>query len=1211
MFMSVFGFELKYLFRRPGIYFFAGLFLVMTLSAVGSDSVQMGGGIGNSARNSPYEIMNMLSLMSAIALLVLTGFVATAVNRDHEYQAYEIFASTPVRTGPYLAGRFFGSLVASLAVVVAAAFGIVIGTAMPWLDPARILPFDIRPYAYSLAVFAIPNLFVMGVFLFSFATLTRKVFVTYVAMLGVLMAYGIGQALMRDLENRSLASLLDPFGMSVLRTVTQYWTVVERNTLLPPLEGTLLLNRLVWIGVGAAVLAFTCARFRMRVTEAAPSRRWRRRRAEPQVAVAASTAVAVPRATLSYSTRDRLLQLLDQTRVEVAGVVRSVPFLVILLFGVFNLCASLFIKEQGTTPYPLTRIALATIEGSYDLFLFIVLLVYSGQLVWRERQARMNEIHDALPVPDWIPLASKFAALAVVTVIGLAIAMAAAILAQVSKGYFNLEIGMYLRGLFVVSLSWWLTIAALMLAMQTFVNNKIVGFGILLIYYILVDVFPALGVDHHLFIYGTAPDVVYSDMNGYGFYLAPLVWFKTYWGLASAALMLAAVLFWGRGTDVRRRFRFAEARRRLTAARGWSLAALIVGFVATGGWIYYNTNVLNEWMSAKRIAGLQASYEQRYKQYEHLPQPRITAVAIEADIYPEKRRVDVRGTYALRNKTATPIRELHLVIPEELELTTVSLPGEALTLNDGEVGYRIYRLGDPLEPGEEMAFRFEGSIVSRGFRDRNFLGRVAGNGTFLENSQCVPHIGYDASQELSDPHERRKHELAEATSLPDPSDPGALDNTMTSDADWVSFEATLSTSPDQAALTVGELEGEWEEGGRRYFRYASKVPILDFYPILSGRYDVVRDEWNGVAIEVYHHPGHAYNVARMIESAKRSLDYYTVAYSPYQNSHLRIVEFPRFESFAQSFSGIIPYSESAHFIEDLRGEKNIDMVFYITAHEIAHQWWGHQVAAAWARGGTFIEESMAQYSALMVMEKDYGRDKMERFLKYELDRYLSGRAAARKDELPLALCELQSYVYYQKGSLATYALRDYVGEERLNEALRGFVTRHAFQGPPYPGSTEFVSALREATPDQYKYMVEDAFETITLYDNRCESVAARDVGDGRYEVTLAVSSRKVRSDGKGVETEVPEDDWIEIGVYGEKGDADEAPFLYLGKHRFTGGAGEVSVVVDGAPARAGIDPRHLLIDRVPDDNVKKAGGDIKGSGDSACPSVSPFVRIDS
>jgi hypothetical protein len=1052
------------------------------------------------------------------------------------------------------------------------------------------VPFDVRPHAYALLVYAIPNLFVMGSFLFSFATLTRKVFITYVAMLGVLMAYGVGSALMGDVENRALASLFDPFGISAFQTATRYWTVVERNTLLPPVDGTLLANRLLWIGVGAAALAFTCARFRMGVTEAAPSRGRRRGRARVEASVVRGAEVAVPRATLAFGVRDRLAQFAEQTRAEITAVVRSVPFLVIMVFGVFNLCAGMIVTDRGTTAYPLTRIALSRIAGSYDLFLFIVLLIYSGQLVWRERQARMSEIHDAAPVPDWIPLASKFAGLSVITAIGLAVAMVVSIGVQLSKGYANVELGLYLRGLFVVSLSWWLILGALMLAVQTFVNNRIVGFAVLLIYYILVDVFPSLGIDHHLFMVGEAPDPVYSDLNGYGFYVAPLVWFRTYWGLASAALLLAAVLFWGRGTDVRRRFRFAEARRRLTPARAWALAACLAGFAGTGGWIYYNTNVLNEWMSDRRIADLQASYEKRYKQYESLPQPRVTTVSVEVDLHPESRRVDVRGDLTLRNRSRETIRELHLTIPDEFELASLNLPGEALTLGDEEVGYRVYALGDPLEPGEEMPLRFEGSVVSRGFRDRNFNGRVSENGTFLDSSQIAPHIGYNADYELSDPHERKKRDLPEVEPLPDPADPGALDNTLTSDADWVTFAATLSTAPDQTALTVGELTRQWEEDGRRYFRYEATHPILNYFPILSGRYEVARDKWSGVDIEVYHHPGHAYNVARMIESVQRSLEYCTAAYSPYQNRHLRIVEFPRFDSFAQSFSGIIPYSESAHFIEDLRREENVDMVYYVTAHEVAHQWWGHQVAAAWVRGATLIEESMAQYSALMVMEKDYGRERMERFLKYELDGYLSGRARARKDELPLAKCEDQGYVYYQKGSLATYALREYAGEEALNAALRGFVTRHAFQGPPYPGAIEFVSTLHGATPPEYAYLIEDAFESITLYDNRCESALVEEMGDGRYRVTLGVSSRKVRADGKGVETDVACNDWVEIGVYGEKADDGEAAFLYLGKHRLTSGANEVAVVVDGRPERAGVDPRHLLIDRVPDDNVRKTVG---------------------
>ena len=147
----------------------------------------------------------------------------------------------------------------------------------------------------------------------------------------------------------------------------------------------------------------------------------------------------------------------------------------------------------------------------------------------------------------------------------------------------------------------------------------------------------------------------------------------------------------------------------------------------------------------------------------------------------------------------------------------------------------------------------------------------------------------------------------------------------------------------------------------------------------------------------------------------------------------------------------------------------------------------------------------------------------------------------------------------------------------------------AFQGPPYTNSREFVSYLREATPDSLQYLIEDMFETITLYDNRATDAVYRDLGDGRYAVTIDIESAKFRADGKGVETEVDVNDWIDIGVFAESTEdgVDEEITLYLEKHRIDGTTGQVEVVVDRRPARAGIDPHNKLIDRNPGDNARR------------------------
>ena len=238
---------------------------------------------------------------------------------------------------------------------------------------------------------------------------------------------------------------------------------------------------------------------------------------------------------------------------------------------------------------------------------------------------------------------------------------------------------------------------------------------------------------------------------------------------------------------------------------------------------------------------------------------------------------------------------------------------------------------------------------------------------------------------------------------------------------------------------------------------------------------------------------------------------------------------------------------------------------------------------------------MSQYSALMVMEKEYGREQMRRFLRYELDRYLRSRGGELIEELPLLRVEDQGYIHYSKGSLAMYALRDAIGEETLNAALRRYVSRVAYQEPPYTYTRELLAELRQAVPPERQGLLEDLFETITLWDNRVRVASAEPIGGGRWQVRLELSARKLRADGHGAESEIPMDDWVDVAVFGEKepGGPKTGRLLTSEKRRVTDGTHTLELVVDGEPLRAGVDPFHKLIDRDPDDNtveVKLGGG---------------------
>ena len=222
--------------------------------------------------------------------------------------------------------------------------------------------------------------------------------------------------------------------------------------------------------------------------------------------------------------------------------------------------------------------------------------------------------------------------------------------------------------------------------------------------------------------------------------------------------------------------------------------------------------------------------------------------------------------------------------------------------------------------------------------------------------------------------------------------------------------------------------------------------------------------------------------------------------------------------------------------------------------------------------------------------REYGREQMRRFLQYELDGYLRARGGELIEELPLLLVENQGYIHYRKGSLVMYALRDHVGEEALNAALKRYVEAVRFQEPPYTYSREFLSFVREAVPPEMESIVEDLFETITLYDNRLVAATYEPGPDGTWVVNLEVESRKFRADGEGVETEVPVDDWIDIAVFGERepGSSPDGKLLVLEKRRIDAAEAVFEIVVNEEPRRAGIDPFTKLIDRNPDNNVASA-----------------------
>ncbi|HEX8533223.1 MAG TPA: M1 family aminopeptidase [Allosphingosinicella sp.] len=1192
MIAKIARFELRYQLRNPVFWVTAGIFFLLTFGAMTVEQIQMGSG-GNVHKNAAFATLQKHLIMSLFFMFVTTAFVANVVVRDDDTGYGPIVRSTRVTKFDYLMGRFIGAYLIAALAFASIPLGIWLGSLMPWVDQETLGPNRLRDYAYAYFLLALPNVLITSALFFALATVTRSMMATYLGVIAFLVGYFVANTAVRDRpELERTVGIFEPFGVRAFSSATRYWTAAERNATVPDFTGPLLYNRLLWIGLSLLFLALAYWGFRF--SDRGMSKR--KQRKQKLALSAAASAPAVPAASepLPAATPGRaaaLAQLKARTGLEMKQVFKSPAFIVLIGLGLFNAMAALWTGGDlfGTPTLPVTRALIPPLTGSYSIIPIIIAIYYSGELVWRERDRKMHEIVDATPLPNWAYVVPKTAAVALVLLATLLIGVAAAILVQLLKGYSNIEPAKYLLWFVLPQAVDMTLIAVLAVFVQAISPNKYFGWGLMVLYLITTIVMSSLSLDHNLYNYAGAPQVPLSDINNAGNFWKGAWWFRLYWSAFAVLLLVAAHLLWRRGTETRLKPRLRRAPRRLAGAPGIIAGVALATFVGTGAWAFYNTNILNDYRTNSSDEEFSAEYEKRFLRYEKLPQPTITDVKLDVAIFPEETRAVTRGRYTITNLTQQPIADVHVRnVSRDLEILRLDFPEAKLASNDETYGYRIYRLDRPMAPGESRALSFETRRWQRGFRNNGSDTRLVGNGTFLNNNEIAPDIGMDRQGTLQDRAKRRKYGLSPELRPAKLEDLSATGRNYLG-VGWTTADITVSTSADQTPIAPGKKMMDRTANGRRTARFVSDAPILTFFSVQSARYAEKHRRHSGVDLGIYYHPTHAWNVDRMLNALQVGLDYYQANFGPYQFDQARIIEFPAYASFAQAFANTMPYSEAIGFIADASNPDKIDYVTYITAHELGHQYWAHQIIGANMQGGTMLSETLAQYSALMVMKKLYGEDKIRRFLKFELDNYLRNRGGEVVEELPLARVENQQYIHYRKGSVAMYLLQERLGEDAVNRALRTVLNRYKFKGAPYPRSVDLIQALRaEAKTPEQQALITDLLERITIYDLKVKAPKAVKRADGKWDVTVPVEANKFYADGQGREKAAPLAEAIEIGLFTAepgRGAFSRSNVIRMERQPVRGGQQVLKFVTDKRPTHAGIDPYNFYIDRNSADNV--------------------------
>ncbi len=1190
MLAKMFLFEWRYFVRQPSVYATSLIFFLLTFFATVSENVQIGGG-GNVLYNGPFSIAQTLLIMGIFAMFLVVNFVASTATRNETSKMSELLYSKPINPLSYQLGRFLGSFAVVATVFLFVPLGILLGCLIGgvtgWVDPERLGVTDLSHYFSSYFYLSLPTLLVLSCFFYAVAIRFRSMMAVYLAAVGLFILYIIAGQFASEPEYRTLAALLDPFASNTFREVTRYWTMFDKNNTAIDMSGVLLQNRLTWLTVAVLIMVFFGGfRNKVRLPKTRRSKKSNKPREEDHSGILNNNILYKSSGIQTWA------HLIMRTKFEINQVIFSAPFMVLSVLTIFLLIAPLVDPQGmfGTPDWPLTQAMVTLIVESTDLLIMIILAYYSAEIVWRERNSGMGDIIDAMPVNNLTFWFSKIIAISLIITILFVISTLVTVLNQALNGYDNFELSQYIIRLGYINLLPLIMIAVLAFFLQVISPNKYIGMMLFVLFIISSITLSNFGFSHNMFQFSGAPRLFYSDINAYGQFLTSHSWYMLYW--AGFTLVLAALGYalWHRGPVQSLKVRIKSTGYYLGFPGKAAVAFGLTLFITTGAYIHYNTRIVNEYIVQDDRETKQAEYEKKYVQHLNAVIPTITQIHAKVDIFPEQRKINGLAEISVKNTSTQPINRFLVSKPGFTKEWELLIDGGKLGAIDKSFNTAWFEFETALQPGESRTGKMLVKREHHGFTDGNNDFALVENGTFINNFELFPTFGYQQSEQLTDRHKRRKHQLEPLKRANKLEDTHFYNESFFGNGvGFIDFEATISTSADQFAIAPGYLQSEKLVNNRRVFHYKMDAPMVSFYSVISARLEVKKELYKGINIEVYYHKDHSMNVDRMIESVRDSVDYFTENFGEYQHKQMRIIEFPGYRSFAQSFANTVPYSEQIGFITDLRDPENIDPVYYVTAHEVAHQWWGHQVGAANVQGSAIISESLSQYSALMVMEKKYGAEKIRKFLKYELDRYLRGRSVEFLEEMPLMRSENQQYIHYRKGSVVMMSLKDRLGEKRLNDALNAFLAEFKYQSKPYPTTLDLIAYITDKATEQEKAFISNLFEHISLYDLKTTTVDVVEAKDGYFDVSLIVDAKLKHADGKGKETDVDFSDMIDIGVFSEDPEDLSAKdfVLYLKKHKIKTGINEIKLRVKGKPKFAGVDPFIKLVDRDSADNIYK------------------------
>ena len=1198
MFLQIFLFEIKYRLRRPAFYLFCAFGLIFALLNFANGAVPV---IEKEFVNAPAVLAIFSAAASIFLMLVSSSIMGVPLYRDIEHNTKEYYLSYPITKAGYFWGRWLGSflfvVLISIGVLLGAWLGTRIGPAFGLSSAESYGPNHFYYYLYPFLTLILPNMFFTSALFFGLVAVFKNVKVIYSSGLFLFLGYIIANFFLSNINNPKVIYLTDPFLMNGLRAATAGVSARQLNGSVIHMEGLLLTNRIIWISVGAVILLLTYLRFSFeRFFSGSHGRR----------TIAPENPPAVKRNGMRATFRKVRISLegsyyrktwLSLTRIELLNIIRDNYFWIILSGGLIFLSFVFYHGPGGykVWDYPRTAFFMNVYGNVFSYFVFFIIIFYTGETVHRERVTRYSYINDALPPPTWVLNLSKLTSLFCLAAFLAVVPVLLGVGVQIVKGYHQFNFSLYGTAFFTYLLPQMLEMVLFSYAIHLLVNNKFAAHAAgITVWVVMVLLSQFHYFEYNLLLFGHTPMEMFSDMDGIGHMLKPVLWFQSYWLIAGALMIVLGSTLYTRGLSASLKEKRQLALERFHGPSRWGAILLFIVLFATGSYIYYNVSYRNEYLTESEHYQRSAAEERQLKRYADLPVPRMIRIRMAADLFPSEQKAISHAWLTIANNGNKLIDTL-LFDGDNLTSYDFRYNGQLLSYTNplsfprGKFDffrpspepsdYRLYILPAPLKPGDTAQVEIVSEKSNEGFQNNLYAVNMLRNG-FVFNGG-LPGLGYDEGEEIGNNDTRKKYGLPVKHEKDIPHDDSAARCTLQTggNAGPIDVDITISTNADQWIVAPGTLEKEWITGDRHYFHYVQDHPkIYPPFAMASARYTICRDtvtlqDGRRVELAIFYDPKNGANIPRFMAALRDGIQSCSQRYGPYPFQQMRLAEISVFGPAMRGFSQTIFNSERASWNNDMREPGIPDHIYYLTSAAVAEQWWGGMVAPNQTVGARIISDGLPKYTALMLTKHKYG----DKGLNDEIERwrndYSWGRRTNWQPEQDL-LHANRWFQYSAKPALVLYGLQGLMGEDSLDAALRSFKEEFAFRKNGfYAGTEDLYRALDNHVPDSLRYFLEDSWKKVCLYDNKILSATSTSLGGDQYKITVRLDIRKVYYDSTGKEQPAMDmNDYIDIGVEGRG-----ATSLYLHRYKLGAGTQTLEITVKGKPVSIQIDPHGYLL----------------------------------